>query len=815
MEGQKADDASESVEQFQAVLSELVGGESADKIRGEFEKLTHALKKSQENEKRLRSKCRELNAEVVSSSTKVAAALKLSQEDETTLTSLKRELDKAWKMVDAAHDREKKDSEAIRVLKEEVSKLTQQTVNNRDQHSELFRKVEELTKERDELMAKGEDLRKRLNEAHAAQQELETQRENASQTLAQLQQELQVQQNDISREVRLKEKLDKEVQQLHTDMEAKLGEIKSLSLQVQKAKEEQQRLGLLLKEQRMLNDRSTKELEQMQARKSKLQQEFEQLASTKERLLVDNQQITNELKMREEEVSQMRQEISKLTKTRETVQKKFWQMEEQKADVEVQMEVLKAQTAALEKDLEAAKKQVETEKKAKDELIRERDILSKNVMKAVQSSEKQQNAMKLLELDKRSLEQEISGYQQEAQKQRKIIQQLEKERDRHIDESSSLMQKVQQRMNDVKVKDVEICDWKKKVAEAECKLKQQESLLESVMSERNLYSKSIAEAQDEITELKRKIRTLSNQVSRLKEEISIKHQDCASSQAEHKRLDKENENLREELLSMKLQLEETKKHFDSQRAEQQNLHKIISDNDSEYTRLKGQLQQVTGERDSLGKQLLHRNDERSLLYEKIRIQQSILAKGDFHYKQRLEDIRLLKLEIKRLQCKKSLMDRTMPNTEELRQELIHLQKELIRERVRNSALEEQLKPINIHRWRQLEGGDPGKYLLIQKIQCLQKRLITKTQELEEQELLLQVLTAELRMLDSEMNEYKSENHRLSSELANIKKKYLCQKKLCSEQRTRPKLEQLEPLPQLSSRSHFTGGGFRLDQPVKP
>lgn len=53
--------------------------------------------------------------------------------------------------------------------------------------------------------------------------------------------------------------------------------------------------------------------------------------------------------MREEEVSQMRQEISKQTKTRETVQKKFWQMEEQKADVEVQMEVLKAQTAALEK----------------------------------------------------------------------------------------------------------------------------------------------------------------------------------------------------------------------------------------------------------------------------------------------------------------------------------------------------------------------------------------------------------------------------------------------------------------------------------
>lgn len=53
--------------------------------------------------------------------------------------------------------------------------------------------------------------------------------------------------------------------------------------------------------------------------------------------------------MREEEVSQMRQEIIKQTKTREGIQKKFHQMEEQKADVDVQKETLKAQITALEK----------------------------------------------------------------------------------------------------------------------------------------------------------------------------------------------------------------------------------------------------------------------------------------------------------------------------------------------------------------------------------------------------------------------------------------------------------------------------------
>ncbi|CAN9501382.1 unnamed protein product [Ophioblennius macclurei] len=189
-----------------------------------------------------------------------------------------------------------------------------------------------------------------------------------------------------------------------------------------------------------------------------------------------------------------------------------------------------------------------------------------------------------------------------------------------------------------------------------------------------------------------------------------------------------------------------------------------------------------------------------------------------------------------------------------RQELFHLQKQLLKERARNSVLEEQLKPINIHRWRRLEGSDPGKYVLIQKIQALQKRLIAKTQQLEEGELLLQekeklyvelkhilarqpgpeaaeqlqqcqwtlrdrtkklkALIAELRMLDLKMNEYRSENQRLGCELANTKKKYLSQMKLLSEQRSQTTAERLESLPQLGSRPHFAGGGFRFHNPLR-
>ena len=94
-------------------------------------------------------------------------------------------------------------------------------------------------------------------------------------------------------------------------------------------------------------------------------------------------------------------------------------------------------------ELEQSKKQSEQDKKAIDELVRERDILNKNMLKAAGNTQKQLNLVKLHEQSKKNLEQEIQNYKEEAQKQRKIIYQLEKERDRYINEASDLTQKVE------------------------------------------------------------------------------------------------------------------------------------------------------------------------------------------------------------------------------------------------------------------------------------------------------------------------------------------------------------------------------------
>ncbi|XP_067909127.1 cilia- and flagella-associated protein 58 isoform X1 [Heterodontus francisci] len=861
------DHAFEALERdFQEVLAELMGDKGLEKFRVEYEKLHRALRKSHDNEKRLMAKCKDLNAEIVANSTKVTTALKLSQDDQSTIDSLKQEIEKAWKMVDSTLEQEKRGKETIRALKQEINNLTRLveqgaglSLGQESSVNDLLRIQEQLTKDRDELLKEVVALRDKVTEMAANEQEYEHLKDEADQNMAQLQHDIQMRENEISREMRRKEKLSKELTRLKGELEDSQAEMKLLIIQQQKTKDDYQKLDLQLKEQKILNERASKDLELLHHKVVKLQQENEQQTVITEQLTHENQQKTTDLKAKEEDVTQLRHDVTKLTKVREVLQRRLHQTEEQKLELDHQRETLKSLTTSLEKELESTKKQADLDKKATDELVRERDILNKNMLKAVSATEKQMNLVKIHEQSKKVLEQEIQNYNLEAQKQRKIIFHLEKERDRYINEASDLTQKVLQYMEDIKVYEMQTFDFKKKISEADSKLKQQQNLYEAVRCDRNLYSKNLIEAQDEIAEMKRKLKIMNHHIDQLKDEICSKEAALVKQHLEYQRMEKEKDTLKAELQKMKQQAQDTRIFIENQETEERKLLRIIDEADTERIRQKKELDQVISERDILGTQLVRRNDELALLYEKIKIQHSMLNKGEIQYRQRVEDIRLLRMEIKKLRREKHILSKSVSNLDDLRREIYHVQKELLKERTRCRALEEELEnPMNVHRWRKLEASDPSRYELILKVQTLQKRLISKTEEVVEKELLLQekeklyvelkhilarqpgpeaaeqlmiyqrtlrdktkqlkALTSELNMFESQSQEYKYEVERLAQELQNVKKKYHNQKRkeqLANEKQKALELED-QPLihPQRTSYPQFTGGGFNLKQQPK-
>ncbi|NXH94477.1 CFA58 protein, partial [Pachycephala philippinensis] len=844
----------------QEFISILSRDEALERFRVEYEKLIAIMKKSRENEKHLMEKCRKLSAELVEKSSKVAVLTKLTKDDEETISSLKLELEKAWKMVDKAHEREQKTKETINSLKKEISRLNNLMKERAGQEynvEDLLRLQEEVTEERDQLLSEVVKLRQSLTEITEQQQETEKAKNEAEESVLQLQQDIQLRQSEELREARKKEKMETELKNLLAEMDNKQAEIQKLQQQIENNTEEQLKIENNLREQQILNENAGKELEQLKMKNQKLTQESEQQSAMVDDVMRDIGQKTAQLKEAEDEAAQMRLEISKLSKMRDVLQTKLRTAEEQKVDADHEKSMLKNQIIRLEKELETAKKQAEIDKRTTDGLVRERDMLNQNLIKATNATQKQIDLVKLHEQSKQNLEAEIQSYKIEAQKQRMIIYQLEKERESFINETSELKEKILHNMKDLEIHQMQLCDYEKEIEVQGIKLKQQQNLCETLRSERTLYSKNLIEAKDEIAEMKMKLKAATRQLDQLKDELKEKDAALEKANVEQEHSENEKELLKSELLKLTKEAMETKAYIENQEAEEKKLLKIIAEADAERVKQKKEFDKVLCERHALGTQLIRRNDEVALLYEKVKIQQAILNRGETEYRQRMEDMRILKLEIKKLRREKGILGKSAANVEELRWEFNHMQKELLREQTRCKILEEELqKPLQVHRWRKLEASDPTTFELILKVQRLQKRLITKTGEVIEKEFLLQekeklyvelrhvlarqpgpeameqlqqyrnilrektkqikALSSELSMCETQSKEYKHEVERLNNELLEMKKKYLAQKRKEQQkkEKERSSIDMRMKLPPLKTDvPHFNIGGFPLSRSI--
>lgn len=93
----------------------------------------------------------------------------------------------------------------------------------------------------------------------------------------------------------------------------------------------------------------------------------------------------------------------------------------------------------------------------------------------------------------------------------------------------------------------------------------------------------------------------------------------------------------------------------------------------EFDKIKKDYTNCINERDILGTQLIRRNDELALLYEKIKILQSTLARGEVQYKERLGDIRLLKFKIGDHKQELRIVKSQASQIPDLRKEIYNLQ----------------------------------------------------------------------------------------------------------------------------------------------
>lgn len=227
-------------------------------------------------------------------------------------------------------------------------------------------------------------------------------------------------------------------------------------------------------------------------------------------------------------------------------------------------------------------------------------------------------------------------------------------------------------VEEVKLKKNLITELKKENMEYEAKMKQQQNLYEAVRAERNLYSKNCIEAQDEVIELKRKFKIASHNISNLKDEIDRKNQALTNEHHTLGMIQREKQKLTRILQERDALINKLDSELNVKHTEHEMQAKIIKNVSKDYEELKKLLADKVNERDILGTQLIRRNDELALLYEKIKILQSTLSKGEIQYNERLEDIRLLKFKIGDLTCELQIVKAQASQIDELKKECFSL-----------------------------------------------------------------------------------------------------------------------------------------------
>merc|ERR1719262_1724139 len=331
-----------------------------------------------------------------------------------------------------------------------------------------------------------------------------------------------------------------------------------------------------------------------------------------------------------------------------TLKKKEKAMDEEKKNYEGNHNELRQELKSLQEKLDSVGRESDGDRKKIEDLLRERDILNKNVIKADERTKRQIDLVKRQETQALNLQKDIARWKQDASEFKKRIFELEKQREKYGIELSQANSKYFNALEELKRRDERLAELKKQINDVRGKLNQQKNLYDAVCTDRNLYSKNLIESNEEIAEMRRRFKIMYHQIEQLKEEIKEKDSALIKEHFEHHKVQKANEQIKESLEKAQRRMRNLTNIVETQRAGIKKLESTIAEAEAEKQSQQKEYEGVISERDILGTQQIRRNEELALLYEKIKIQQSTLQKGEIQFKERVDEIAAFKNNIRKL-----------------------------------------------------------------------------------------------------------------------------------------------------------------------
>lgn len=832
--------------EFQHVIAEMSGDQSIERFRKQFQSLYDSLRQSHDNERTILQKCKDLTNQLSMGMSYIKNSENLTRTDAQTIRLLANELEKAKTVMQSAQLKEERDRSKIEHLQQSLKNLQNIIQESMGIQSGRVLEVTNLTKKTEELIHLRRQLEQNCETMNADRtrliEELKAVKNSQSMQETELRKLNQTKKETSERLERDKKRMQKNDEDI-TKLTSQKASITSEQAIVEKdIKEKETKMGLKEIEMNGLES----DIEEKNRVKDSISLRNQEIKDRIVNLRKSNQELNDFLKIKDDEIRQESGKASNLAVTLATLKRtkegkisEIQKMMNLRDEASKMANIIAKQIYDLQRDIEHTDRTGDKDQNLVDNLLRDQNSIRKNFLNVVRENENQQNELEKKREDCKEIVEEVKNSMNEVDDRKKKINILEQQKEEHIKEAKMANKKYLQLSEEMKLKDNLVSEFQKKTQETAAKLSEQQQLYEAVRGDRNLYSKNLTETQDEIAEIKLRYKIVTHQISQLKEEIDAKDKALNLEYYKAKDAEKRYQKLKKEHEELKKKIEEKKQKITILKNEIGKLHFIMKESENNRLTLKNQYESVVSERDLHGTQLIRRNDELALIYEKIKMQQNTLAKGEADYRERGLDIEILDNTIRDLTRELTIYKQRANQLGEFYDEINKINKELIEEKLKVKGLSEELEnPKNKYRWRNLEGTDCDTNELISKIENLQKRLIAKTEEVVAKDLMintqeqtiknleqvmsrqpgieeaqqisyyqqaikartrkLKSLAAELNMYQAQSNEYKFEIERLTAEVDSVKKTLYDirrREQLMLEQERRERRDLEEQMPQ--------------------
>jgi chromosome segregation ATPase len=669
-------------------------------------------------------------------SLKYEQAIKLANIDQKTKQDLIEDLEKAWYQANLAKSKEKGTLETVKSLKLEISNLSKLVEQGVGLTMGQEYNVREILKEKDALANENKQLVEEMTEMKAKTAELEAKEIECVKKV----EEIKVEMNHANQEVlackleiqrltRKNERLSEEILQQKRIYENKELNLIRLSQSIEPLRVEKAKLEANLKEILSSLEKTRKELEINNMKQAKLQNENDQLYLRNDTIQIENAQLMQQLKRTHELIETHKNENVNAQKSRDSFERKLKMLETEKSNLISEKQILQLQLESCEKKADELNVKLESNLNQIQSLIADKDLLNVELKMSQAETEKQVNAIKTLKIEMDNLKKENLKLKKTDDKTLSLTNSHEKEKIMLSGRINELLMKLKQLSFAFRMKSMHFAALEKELVQNKTKLDELKSLYDLTKSDRDGLKNNCNLLNEEIHVLKEKLKSiecLENSSAKLLKQKTD----------ELGKAIKEVNFYKKKLTALNLKIE-------TNEVLANDLKSKIGLNEKTEHVLLGEIKELTlklqkAQKDCLilemsrnifGTQLVRRNDEIALLYEKINLLENFLKNGRQAYDVCLSSLKKAQIELAIVKRENECLKRSKESTNQIKKGLALNEKELFMEKAKRSVLEnENTQTVSVHRWRKMSICEPNTYELISKINILQRRLIFKSEQ---------------------------------------------------------------------------------------